>query len=121
MLASPVPMTCASSPFAFRFSTCFLRFGIRNPRPANRSPTRFASASAPPVRSFQWDDALRIAEDGGCSDLSGFFQRVRDCNRGWVSSVPPVSLSGSDKISLFLMTMMRAGIEIQFRAFCGRG
>ncbi|CAL5080892.1 unnamed protein product [Urochloa decumbens] len=45
------------------------------------------SSAAPPaaVAGFGWDDALRVAGDGGrgdVSDLSGYFRKVDSCNRG---------------------------------------
>ncbi|CAL5088896.1 unnamed protein product [Urochloa decumbens] len=45
------------------------------------------SSAAPPaaVAGFGWDDALRVAGDGGRgdeSDLSGYFRKVDSCNRG---------------------------------------
>uniref|UniRef100_A0A0E0LZS3 Nudix hydrolase domain-containing protein n=1 Tax=Oryza punctata TaxID=4537 RepID=A0A0E0LZS3_ORYPU len=47
----------------------------------------YSSAAAPPAAaaSFGWEDALRVAADGGRgdeSDLSGYFRKVDTCNRG---------------------------------------
>ena len=49
-----------------------------------------ASSAAPPTSAagFGWADALRVAGDGGRgdeSDLSGYFRKVKTCNRGMVS------------------------------------
>ncbi|KAF0913476.1 hypothetical protein E2562_022368 [Oryza meyeriana var. granulata] len=58
---------------------------------ARRSHLPFSAAAsfsaAPPAAqaSFGWEDALRVAADGGRadeSDLSGYFRKVDTCNRG---------------------------------------
>ena len=49
----------------------------------------FSSAASPTsAAGFGWADALRVAGDGGRgdeSDLSGYFRKVKTCNRGMVS------------------------------------
>ena len=49
----------------------------------------FSSAASPTsAAGFGWADALRVAGDSGRgdeSDLSGYFRKVKTCNRGMVS------------------------------------
>uniref|UniRef100_A0A0D9XCG9 Nudix hydrolase domain-containing protein n=1 Tax=Leersia perrieri TaxID=77586 RepID=A0A0D9XCG9_9ORYZ len=60
---------------------------LRLPFSSSSSAAAFSSSAAPPAAaaSFGWEDALRVAADGGRgdeSDLSGYFQKVDTCNRG---------------------------------------
>lgn len=78
----------ASSLASFRLSALpprFARPGIRLTKP----PRRFASLAASTARALDWDDFVRVAEevreDEDPSDLRGYFEKVRLCNRGSVS------------------------------------
>ncbi|XP_042388834.1 nudix hydrolase 20, chloroplastic-like [Zingiber officinale] len=81
-----LPSAAAASPLAsFRVSTLpprFARPGIRLTKPLRR----FASLAASTARAFDWDDVVRVAEevreDEDPSDLRGYFEKVRLCNRG---------------------------------------
>ncbi|OAY85155.1 Nudix hydrolase 20, chloroplastic [Ananas comosus] len=59
---------------------------LRYASPRRSHPSRLvSSASAAAAARFAWDDALTLAADeggGASSDLRGFFERVRTCNRG---------------------------------------
>ncbi|KAI0508142.1 hypothetical protein KFK09_014276 [Dendrobium nobile] len=56
---------------------------VKPPKSVRRSMVTGLRALMP-VAGFGWDDALRAAErdDDDLSDLRGYFQRVRTCNRG---------------------------------------
>ncbi|ONM54218.1 Nudix hydrolase 20, chloroplastic [Zea mays] len=62
-----------------------------------------ASSAAPPssVAGFSWADALRVAGDGGRgdeSDLSGYFRKVKSCNRGMDKKGQFVKFSVEDQV-----------------------
>ncbi|CAI0629012.1 unnamed protein product [Linum tenue] len=50
------------------------------------SVSALSSTATPETSSFTWDDAVRASQPeyapGGSSDLSGFFEKIKFCNRG---------------------------------------
>ncbi|PKA64215.1 Nudix hydrolase 20, chloroplastic [Apostasia shenzhenica] len=63
-----------------------LHYVIKSAKPARRYSRSLATGlrSAAPVGGFCWDDVIRVAQadDDDLSDLRGYLQRVRTCNRG---------------------------------------
>ncbi|RWW17604.1 hypothetical protein GW17_00018456 [Ensete ventricosum] len=85
---SPLPVSASSRRLA--------RPRIRSLlKPSSCNARRFGSVAASTVQRFDWDDVVRIAEeaqedDDPPSDLRGYFEKVRLCNRG---SLYPVTSS----------------------------
>ncbi|RWW59262.1 hypothetical protein BHE74_00033821 [Ensete ventricosum] len=77
---SPLPVSASSRRLA--------RPRIRSLlKPSSCNARRFGSVAASTVQRFDWDDVVRIAEeaqedDDPPSDLRGYFEKVRLCNRG---------------------------------------
>ncbi|RZR96904.1 hypothetical protein BHM03_00025996 [Ensete ventricosum] len=79
---SPLPVSASSRRLARRRIRSLLK-------PSSCNARRFGSVAASTVQRFDWDDVVRIAEeaqedDDPPSDLRGYFEKVRLCNRGSV-------------------------------------
>lgn len=63
-------------------------------KPSSCNARRFGSVAASTVQRFDWDDVVRVAEevqdDDDPSDLRGYFEKVRLCNRGSVRLFSPL-------------------------------
>ncbi|KAG0543302.1 hypothetical protein BDA96_02G178200 [Sorghum bicolor] len=69
----------------------------------NSRRLRFSASAAPPTSTagFGWADALRVAVDSGHgdeSDLSGYFRKVKTCNRGMDKKGQFVEFSVEDQV-----------------------
>ncbi|XP_058097477.1 nudix hydrolase 20, chloroplastic-like [Magnolia sinica] len=78
-------MAACNFPFASLYrNSPFSPFILRIPKPSNFKPLKSRSLITS-CNSISWDDVLRITQTDGdddATDLQGYFEKVRICNRG---------------------------------------
>jgi len=87
-LASSLFISKVSHAFSKSFTTSFPSPSTTHTSIKSKSPTLSVSATG---GTFTWDDVVRISHPESLpddsSDLTGFFEKIRICNRGSVKSL----------------------------------